>query len=92
MIEIFRAINDLNPIFMKKKFKLAKRASSNKYKLYIYYYTAVYRQRIPGTWMCKEINVVTKVLICKSLNHKTVPSCLIVKEGGGGGGGGEWRF
>ena len=39
--------------------------------------------------MCKEINVVTKVLICKSLNHKTVPSCLIVKrEGEGGGGGG----
>ena len=42
--------------------------------------------------MCKEINVVTKVLICKSLNHKTVPSCLIVKEGGGGGGGGNGGF
>ena len=42
--------------------------------------------------MCKEVNVVTKVLICKSLNHKTVPSCLIVKEGGGGGGGGNGGF
>ena len=37
MIEIFRAINDLNPIFMKKKFKLAKRASSNKYKVDLFF-------------------------------------------------------
>ena len=37
MIKVFRAINDLNPIFMKKKFKLAKRASSNKYKVDLFF-------------------------------------------------------